>query len=370
MRILIVKLSSLGDVVQTMPVVADIHAAIPNAQIDWVVEEAFAPLVMRLVGINSSANIGANIAANGLERVIPCGLRRWRKAGLLGWLSSNIRAERAAFKAQIRAVSYDAVIDCQGLTKSALVARIAQLSPGGVRGSFANQSDACGYEWPVTWLLPNNQAMPKRIHAVARTRLLVAKMLGYEPRTAIWQEPPVVAFKGLPELTDETLRKAVMLTHGTTRADNEWSFQHWFALAQRFMSSGYSIVLPQASDDELAFCNRIKSKLQALAPDEPIHILERMNLSHLLNEMSLCAGVIGVDSGLSHMAVALDLPHVQIFSQDRAWRAGPLPVVAGGVAYQVALGGKYTPDVNEVWEAWQAIEHSQSKRTIKMLGTA
>ena len=362
MRILIVKLSSLGDVVQTMPVVADIHAAIPNAQIDWVVEEAFAPLVMRLVD--------THIGIYGLERMIPCGLRRWRKAGLLGWFSSNIRAERAAFKAYIRAVTYDAVIDCQGLTKSALVARIAQLSPGGVRGSFANQSDACGYEWPVTKLLPNNQTMPKRIHAVARTRLLAAKMLGYEPRTDVWQAPPVVVFKGLPELTDETHRKAVMLTHGTTRADNEWLFQNWFSLAQRLISSGYSIVLPQASDDELAFCNRIKSKLQALAPDQPIEVLERMNLSNLLNEMSLCAGVIGVDSGLSHMAVALGLPHVQIFSQDRAWRAGPLPVSEGGVAYQVALGGKYTPDVNEVWEAWQAIEHSQSKRSIKMLGTS
>ncbi len=337
MRILIVKLSSLGDVVQTMPVVADIHAALPDAQIDWVVEEAFAPLVARLV------------RDKGLTRVISCGLRRWRKVGWLGWLSPTIRAERAAFKAHIQAMTYDAVIDCQGLIKSALVARLAKLSAQGVRGSYANKSDACGYEWPVKCLLRHNQAMPKRIHAVARTRLLVAKMLGYESRTDIWQAPPVVAFKGLPE---KSTVKKVMLTHGTTRIDNEWAFQCWLQIAGQLISSGYGIVLPVANDREFEFCKQVKSQLNQLEPNAVVVILPRMNLSNLLNEMSVCAGVIGVDSGLSHMAVALGLPHVQIFSQDRAWRAGPLPVSEGGVVHQIAVGGTHTPSVDEVWQAW------------------
>lgn len=336
MNILIIKLSSLGDVVQTMPIVADIHAAIPNAHIDWVVEEAFAPLVARLVG--------NNLGTSGLERVIPCGLRRWRKAGILGWFSPSIRAERAAFKAQMRDTTYDAVIDCQGLTKSALVARIATLSDGGVRGSFANKSDACGYEWPVKCLLPNNQAMPKRIHAVARTRLLVAKMLGYESRTDIWQAPPVVAFKGLPAKSDV---KKVMFTHGTTRPDNEWALNHWDALAGRLIKLGYAIAVPQATPHEQAIAESLKAN-----HIEAVHVLQRMNLSELLNEMSTCSGVIGVDSGLSHIAVALGLPHVQIFSQDRAWRAGPLPAAQGGVAHQVAVGGTHTPDADEIWHAW------------------
>ena len=339
MRVLIVKLSSLGDVVQTMPVVADIHAAIPNAHIDWVVEEAFAPLVARLVG--------TNIGANGLERVMPCGLRRWRKAGILGWFSPVIRAERAAFKAQIRAVTYDAVIDCQGLTKSALVARIAKLSDGGVCGSFANKSDACGYEWPVKCLLPNNQPMPKRIHAVARTRLLVAKMLGYEPRTDIWQVPPVVVFKGLP---DKRGVKKIMFAHGTTRADNEWPLMNWNVLAGRLIEHGYALVVPHATAREQVMAESLKAN-----HFESVHVLPRMNLSELLTEMSTCSGVIGVDSGLSHMAVALGLPHVQIFSQDRAWRAGPLPAGAGGVAHQMAVGGTHTPDIDEVWQAWQTV---------------
>jgi heptosyltransferase I len=336
MNILIVKLSSLGDVVQTMPVVADMLAIHPDVQIDWVVEEAFAPLLERLVG------------DNGLNRVIPCGLRRWRKAGVLGWFSPAIRAERAAFKAAIQAVTYDAVIDCQGLTKSALVARIAKLSKGGLRGSFANKSDACGYEWPVKFLLKNNQLMPKRIHAIARTRLLVAKMLGYESRTDVWQAPPAVAFTSLPKIDTNTAGKKMMFTHGTTRADNEWSFRSWLLLAGQLVASGYEIALPEASDYERSFCDRLKERLIALAPDARISILPRMNLSQLLDEMSTCTCVIGVDSGLSHMAVALGLPHVQIFSQDRAWRAGPLPLSAGGVAHQVAIGGTFTPTVEQV----------------------
>lgn len=340
MNILIVKLSSLGDVVQTMPVVADIHAAIPNARVDWVVEEAFAPLVARLVGVN------------GLERVIPCGLRRWRKAGFFGWLSPDVRAERAAFKAQIQQTTYDAVIDCQGLTKSALVARLAKLSARGVRGSFANQSDACGYEWPIKYLLPNNQRMPKRIHAVARTRLLVAKMLGYESRSDIWQASPVVAFKGLPP---KSVANKVMLAHGTTRSDNEWFFGHWISLAAALIKAGSIVLLPQANERELMFCKDIALIEINTNTVDHVEILPSMNLSELLNEMAMCHGVIGVDSGLSHMAVALGLPHVQIFSQDRAWRAGPLPVAEGGVAHQIALGGTHTPSVDEVWQAWQSV---------------
>jgi heptosyltransferase-1 len=263
---------------------------------------------------------------------------------MLGWFSPVIRAERAAFKAAIQQVTYDAVIDCQGLTKSALVARMAKLSERGVRGSFANKSDACGYEWPVKLLLANNQPMPKRIHAVARTRLLVAKMLGYESRTDVWQATPVVAFKSFPAKSDV---KKVLFAHGTTRTDNEWLFNNWNVIAGQLIEAGYDIVVPHANAQE-------QNMAESLASNHgtPIHVLPRMNLSGLLDEMSTCAGVIGVDSGLSHLAVALGLPHVQIFSQDRAWRAGPLPISAGGVPHQMALGGTYTPDVDAVWQAW------------------
>jgi uncharacterized protein (DUF2126 family) len=134
MRVLIVKLSSLGDVVQTMPVVHDIRQAFPQAQIDWVVEEAFAPLVQEVSGV---------------RRVLPIAQRRWRKS----WFAGPTKLERAAFVKLLQAQAYDAVIDFQGRIKSALVARSARLAPGGFRATYANASEACAYEWPVRWLL-------------------------------------------------------------------------------------------------------------------------------------------------------------------------------------------------------------------------
>ena len=317
MNILIVKLSSLGDVVQTMPVVADILAAHPDAQIDWVVEEAFAPLVSRLQGVRS---------------VIPIALRRWRTS----WLSGRTRQERATFKVQLQAQTYDAIIDCQGLIKSALVARMASLTQHGLRGSFANKSDACGYEWPVKYLLPNNQMMPGRIHAIARTRLLASKLLGYEPNGL-----PQVVFKNLP--VRSAVPSQIMLTHGTTRLENEWPQWKWENLSAMLVKHGeHQILLPHANARELAVCAGIKRYVGKSA-----EILPRMGLSALLDSMSMCQGVIGVDSGLSHMAVALGLPHVQIFSQDRAWRAGPVET-----PHQLAVGGLQAPSVQEVAQAW------------------
>ncbi|RYF38197.1 MAG: lipopolysaccharide heptosyltransferase I, partial [Comamonadaceae bacterium] len=160
MKILIVKLSSLGDVVHTMPAVQDLRAALPGAQIDWVVEKGFAPLVRRCEGV---------------RRVIECELRRWRGAPL----SAQTRAEWRAFRAELRADAYDAVIDLQGLAKSALVARLAQLSPQGKRYALANRTEGSSYEAPTRWVADVPITVEPRIHAVQRSRVLCAGALGY-----------------------------------------------------------------------------------------------------------------------------------------------------------------------------------------------
>jgi len=317
MKVLIVKMSSLGDVVQTIPVVHDVLQQFPNASIDWVVEESFAALLARV---------------QGLRRVMPIAQRRWRKSR---W-SHATRRERAAFIAALRQDDYDAVIDFQGLIKSAWVARQARLAPGGFSATYANASDACSYEWPVRWLLQRALPMPKRIHAVARYRLLASLALGYSV-------PPEVVYP----LTkpDGQRTHCIVFAHGTTRIDNEWPKDHWVALGQRLVQQGFRIALPHSNNDELALVQRIAAQLDGHADIWP-----RMGLAQVMDAMALSAGVIGVDSGLSHMAVALDLPHVQIFSQPRAWRAGPV-----GRAHQVAVGGDFVPDVDAVWKAWRAV---------------
>jgi heptosyltransferase-1 len=322
MRVLIVKLSSLGDVVQTMPVVHDILAAFPRAQIDWVVEEAFAPLVQEVSGV---------------RRVLAIAQRRWRKS----WFSAPTKAERAAFTQLLQAQDYDAVIDFQGLIKSALVARSAQLAKGGFRATYANASELCSYEWPVRWLLDRLVPMPKRIHAVARCRLLAAKALGYSTEGAATY--PLMAWISA-SATQERL--GVVLAHGTTRADNEWPESQWIALGQMLIAQGHTVELPRAGALELARVQRIADALGQSA-----HIWPALTLAEVARRMATCSGVVGVDSGLSHMAVALDVPHVQIFSQARAWRAGPV-----GCAYQVAVGGNAAPGVDAVWNAWQKVQ--------------
>ncbi len=354
MRVLVVKLSSLGDVVQTMPVVNDILKAHPKAQIDWVVEEAFAPLVGRVQGVH---------------HVFAIAERRWRKARF----HPATRQQRAAFTAVLQAQAYDAVIDFQGLIKSALVARLARLLPNGFRASYANGSDACSYEWPVRFMVNKPIPMAQRIHAVARYRSLAAQALGYE-----------VQGLAVYRLQSNALRalKTVVFAHGTTRPDNEWPAERWIALGRQLIEQGYQIALPQANPQELALCDRILLALadssaqgesvathqqtgftSSIAPTASVGglagavfggssvvIWPRLSLAQVLDYMAGCAGVIGVDSGLSHLAVALGLPHVQIFSQPRAWRAGPQ-----GQAHQCAVGGEAAPDVKTVWDAWQAV---------------
>ena len=341
MRLLIVKLSSLGDVIQTMAVLPDVLEVFPNAQIDWVVEEAFAPLVQLVSGVRA---------------VIPMGQRRWRKS----YFSAATRTERQLFYARLRQDAYDAVIDFQGLIKSAWVGRAARLAPGGFSTTYANGSDACSYEWPVRYLLQRNVPMPQRIHAVARYRLLAAQALGYShmpllqsPARYRWrsgtQTPaahgmantaPVTAPVAAPSTTPE-----VVLAHGTTRTDNEWPDAQWLGLGQRLIADGFAVGLPHAGARELA---RVQALAQRLGP--MACVWPALSLDALAVRMAGSAGVIGVDSGLSHLAVALDLPHVQIFSQDRAWRAGPV-----GCDYQAVVGGAQAPDLAQVWDTWHAV---------------
>jgi len=103
MRLLIVKTSSLGDVIHTLSAVSDAAAASPGLVCDWLVEEAY-----REVPAWHPA----------IRRVIPCALRRWRRAPLAAWRSG----EWSRFRADLRQDAYDLVLDSQGLIKSAFLA--------------------------------------------------------------------------------------------------------------------------------------------------------------------------------------------------------------------------------------------------------
>lgn len=318
-RILIVKLSSLGDVVHAMAAVQDIRRALPAAKIDWVVERAFAPLVQHCAGV---------------RRAIPVELRRWRKSPF----ASETRHAWSAFKAELQSERYDAVIDLQGLTKSALICWLAKLTAGGKRYAMANRTDGSSYEFPTRWVADRAIDLEPHVHAVERSRLLCAEALGYT-----LSGPAQFGLKA-SALAVPIAKPVVALVHGTSRKDKEWPLAHWIELGQRLNQSGYRVVLAHGNASEQATSEQIATGLQ------DAYVWPSMKLDALVDSMAQCRGVIGVDSGLSHIAVALNLPHVQIYNFDTAWRTGV------NNAYQVSLFAKPTPTVDAVWQAWKSVE--------------
>jgi heptosyltransferase-1 len=318
LNILLVKLSSLGDVVHAMPAVQDLRSALPDARIDWVVERGFAPLVRR---------------CDGVQRVIPCELRRWRKAPL----ARATRAQWRAFRTELHAQAYDAVIDLQGLTKSALVAHVAQLAPGGKRYAMANRTAGSSYEAPTRWVADVAIPLQPQVHAVQRSREVCARAFGYA-----LSGPPRYGLSAGAGPREDT----VVLVHGTSRADKCWPEDHWVALGRRLVAQGHGIGLPHGSDEERERSQRLA---QAIGPQA--QVWPRLDLDALTQRMARCAGAIGVDSGLSHIAVALDLPHVQVYNFDTAWRTGPPP----DAGRQRSVHAAPTPGVEAVWQAWQAV---------------
>jgi ADP-heptose:LPS heptosyltransferase len=141
-------------------------------------------------------------------------------------------------------------------------------------------------------------------------------------------------------------RPVVALVHGTSRDDKCWPEPHWIELGRRLLASGFAIGLPHGSPVERERSERLAAALGPLCEVWP-----SMALDALTDRLARCAGVIGVDSGLSHIAVALDQPHVQIYNFDTDWRTGPQ-----GAAHQCSVRGDPTPAVDAVWSAWQAVQ--------------
>lgn len=332
-----VKLSSLGDVVHAMPAVQDLRRSLPHAQIDWVVERAFAPLVARCEGVG---------------QVIACDLRRWRKSPF----AAQTRSEWRAFKHSLQAQRYDAVLDLQGLTKSALVAWLAHTTPHGRRYGLANQTEGSSFEAPARWVADVAIPIEPHVHAVQRARLLCAAALGYAVQgPARFGLVPGNRAATAPVAAGQTSnafapRKAcVALVHGSSRADKQWPLASWIELGRRLNHSGFSVALAHGNAAEQATSEAIAAQL------DDAWVWPSMGLDALTDTMAHCAGVVGVDSGLSHIAVALGLPHVQIYNFDTAWRTGP-PDAEPKACRQVSVFGTPQPDVDAVWQAWESLD--------------
>ena len=317
MRVLLVKLSSLGDVVHSLPAAMDLQTQVPGVHIDWVVEPAFAPLLKLCPAV---------------KRVIPCDMRKWRRQ----WWTAQTRQAWRSFQQDLQSKAYDAVIDLQGLSKSALISKLAKLSPNGKRYAMANRTEGSGYEAPTRWVADVAVPCDWHSHALDRARHVCAQALGYalphHLQTGLQATPH-----------SDVLPKTVALVHGSSRTDKAWPLAHWQVLGQALQAQGFQLALPYSNDAELQTAQAVASACPSAV------IWPRCNLVELTQRLAACEGVVGVDSGVSHIAVALGLPHVQIYNFDTAWRTGPK-----GCAWQQSVFAKPTPSPAAVLSAWAA----------------
>lgn len=304
-EILFIKTSSLGDVVHHMPALTEARRLRPEARFAWLVEEAFAPLVRLHPAVSE---------------VVPVAWRRWRKSL---YMPATL-AEIAAGLRVIRARRYDAVVDTQGLLRTALIARVAR----GLRHGY----DRASIREPLAApLYDRRYRVGRDKHAVDRNRILTGLALGYTPA-------------GPHDFgLDRARLRAVgdqyaVLLHATARPEKEWPVENWIALG-RALGGARTLVLPWGTAAELARSQHIAAALpRARVPERaPLDVVAR-----------LIAGaefVIGVDTGLLHLAAAFGVPLVAIFAGSspaltRPVGNGPLAVLgADGAPPPVAAVG-------------------------------
>jgi len=311
MSVLVVRPSSLGDIVYALALVSDVVRHRPGMAVDWVAERGFVPLVA----------LDARV-----RRIVPSALRRWRGRP---WSPSYWRDARG-FVGVLRAERYDVVLDLQEQLKGALIARAAH----GVRHGF----DRASAREPIATLLDDvHHAVDRDLHFVHRVRLLAAAALGYELDTPPqWQLVPPAAPDVVPPR-----RYAVALT-ATSRADKLWPEAHWIALMARLAQVGLAIVLPWGNADEEARCRRLAAAVPAaLVP-------ERLTLPQAAAVLAAAEVCIGVDTGFTHLSAALGTPTVAIFTATDVTRHGVS--CAGAHARDTGDIGA-TPDVESVMRA-------------------
>jgi heptosyltransferase-1 len=270
-------MSSLGDVIHTLPALTDAASAVPGIRFDWVVEEAFAEIPAWHPAV---------------DRVIPIALRRWRKSPV-----QSLRGpEWKRFRNRLRSGHYDAVIDAQGLLKSSLVARLVKAPRYGMDKTSARERlAALSYHHPIN--------VPRQLHAVERIRTLFARALKYT-------RPSERGDYGVrAKLTGRTQKKrsGLLFFHGTAREEKLWPESHWQDLVGLAAGAGISVWLPWGDPQERERAQRIASG------DNTVQVLPRLDLLGLASMLLEVEGAVAVDTGLAHLSAALDVPTVSLY---------------------------------------------------------
>nr|CBX78905.1 lipopolysaccharide heptosyltransferase-1 [Erwinia amylovora ATCC BAA-2158] len=279
MQVLMIKTSSMGDVLHSLPALTDAMRAIPGIRFDWVVEEGFAQIPCWHPAV---------------DRVLPVAIRRWRKH----WFGSQTREERVEFKRELQSREYDAIIDAQGLIKSAaLVTRLAKGIKHGADSRSAREPFA-------SWWYDKRYEISKQQHAVQRTRELFAKSLNY-PLPATTGDYAIA--RHFTQELPEDARQYLVFLHATTRDNKHWPESHWRELIALMQPSGLRIKLPWGAGHEYQRALRLAEGFDF------VEVLPKLTLEQVARTLAGARAVVSVDTGLSHLTAALDRPNITLY---------------------------------------------------------
>ncbi|MGH1539207.1 MAG: lipopolysaccharide heptosyltransferase I [Arenicella sp.] len=282
MKVLLVKLTSMGDVIHALPAISDAIKVNPSLRFDWMVEDAFVEIPRW---------------HSAVEQVIPVATRRWRKQ-----LWDSRQEIKRAYR-QINSQKYDVVIDAQGLLKSAVFSRLAK---GPVHGFDRRSSRE-----PISgFCYHKKHSVSPQQHAILRVRTLFAESLGYPVPTS---EPDYqVCAQQLKDVLDVRRFAApkkpyLVFLHGTTWLSKHWPEQSWQELSIAVEQGDFSVYLPWGNAVERDRAERIAEG------KSHVHVLPKMGLTELALLLDEATGVVAVDTGLGHLSAALGRPTVSIY---------------------------------------------------------
>ncbi len=327
MKILIVKLSSLGDVLHNLPIVWDLRAQYPAAQIDWVVEEGYVGLLEPLKTTQEFA---------GIDRIIPLAFRRWKKALKRGEFIRSIQ-EYIAFKADIATTSYDLIIEIQGLLKSAWVTKLANPQKTAQVFGLANQTEFSGYEPWARRFYTDSVQVPFHCHAVDRSRWVAASAMDVAVPDRESSPPKFYPPTYVESLIDaaqlgfastrvdlgfDVTKPYVMCFHATAGESKRWSNDAWVAVGKELVAQGIQVILSWGNDKEKEISQQLAKKISGYTSLVGSKAIVPNSFS-IADAFGLVAGAkmtIGVDTGLTHLSAILGMPTIELYCDSPRWK--------------------------------------------------
>ena len=311
LHFLLVKLSSLGDVLHNLPIVWDIRQHYPGAKVDWVVEEAYVDLLKPLQSSNGF---------KGIDRIIPIGLRRWKR----NILSVRHWQELRQFIHTLQQDQYDEIIDSQGLIKSAVVAKLAHRTQAGKITGLANATEFSGYEPLARMFYSDSVSVPRQCHAVDRSRYLLSSALDVAPvpRSSIPKFYPESFVKDLtnhdlsPEIAKLLKSPYVLCFHASARAAKQWDIQDWITVGKFLLERGLHPVFPWGSPHEKQISQQIIKGIGSGGGILP----SSYSIKQYFEIISHARLTIGVDTGLTHLAAVMGHPTIEIYCDSPIWK--------------------------------------------------